>query len=195
VKLTREYPLEVLDVTRAGAEGDGRTLVARALTYNRPEPVSDDGGKTVYVEEWRPGVFAKSLRLRGARLPLLTNHDRRVLPVGGVHTWEDSPSALGFTARLADTTGGRDVLELVDMGVLRGVSVGAEPITSLRTPTGVARIEAKLLEISLTAFPQLAGAEVLAVRHEILDDDPDVPAPTPLLDTASAWLDGLDGPG
>jgi len=187
-KITREHTLEVVDIRRSA---EGRTLIGRALRYNVPEVVTDDGGRTHYLEEWMPGVFARSIAERGDKIPLYALHDTHRLPFGAVKSWLDEDNALGFAARVSRTQAGDELLELINDGAMTGVSVGAVPRQDHSSVRGgrsiVQRIEAKLLELSLCPLGQLEGAEVLAVRAADLP-----PAGTPRLDSARAWLSTLD---
>ena len=186
-RITREHDFEVLDITRSAT---GRTLIGRALWYNRPEVVTDDGGRTHYVEEWMPQVFARTIAERGNRIPLLGYHDNRRMPFGAVQQWPDADDALLFEAKVSRTVAGDELLELIADGAMTGVSVGARPINNRNVmyagQRGVQRVEAKLLELSLCALGQLDGAEVLTVRA----DAP--PTTTPRLDAALAFVESLD---
>jgi hypothetical protein len=195
--ITRSLTMDDMHVERTA---EGRTIVARALTYNVPYRVSDDGGASFYKEIWRTGVFAKSIAQRGSkeRIPLLTLHDRRKLPVGAVIGVEDGADFI-FRAKVSNTAAGDEALELVNDGVLTGVSVGARILTNRAIQGGVERIDAILQEISLApaTFMQMPDAGVLAVRAlldgaedvQTAEDDPKLI--TPSLDAARAILAGL----
>jgi uncharacterized protein len=181
---------------------EGRVIIARALSYGMPYRVSDDGGGSFYEETWRAGVFTKSIKERAGRIPLLTWHDRRKLPIGATVGMEDSSSDFIFRAKVSRTRDGDEALELIRDGALTGVSVGARVLQQRRQPNGgVERLEAALLEISLAPAPfvQMPDAGVLAVRalsaHEG-DETTDEAAqePTPSLDAARAILTALDRP-
>ena len=183
-QIHRDCPLDIIDIRRSS---EGRTLVGRALLYNERNVVSDDG-RTSYVETWLPGVFSRSIAERGSRgkIALFGRHDIGRWPYGAVQRWDDGPDALGFEAKVSRTTAGDELLELINDGAITGISVGAEPIENRTIPGGVARAEAKLMELSVCVFPQLAGAEILAVRER-----PEPAAGTVRLDAAKAFLDGL----
>jgi HK97 family phage prohead protease len=135
-------------------------------------------------------VFAKSIALRGGRIPLLGRHALDRWPFGAVQRWIDTDDDLGFEAKISRTVAGDELLELVNDGAVAGISVGAQPITNRTIPGGVQRVEAKLLELSVCTFPQLSGAEILSVREQ---PDALVDAGTPRLDAARAFLSRVNG--
>lgn len=199
-QIVREHPFEVLDIERGDAEG--RTLVGRALRYNQQDIVSDDG-RNFYVETWLPGVFQRSIELRGDRTPLMGRHNAGRWPFGAVKVWRDTLDDLAFEAKISRTADGDELLELIQDGAVSGISVGAVPITNRSITGGIARVEAKLLELSVCVFPQLAGSEILAVRERqsttsnpaiITVNEPTVDPVvegTPRLDEARAYLAGF----
>ena len=97
--------------------------------------------------------------------------------------WIDTDDSLDFEAKISRTTAGDEILELINDGAVGGISVGAQPIENRQIPGGIARVEAKLLEVSICTFPQLADATILAVRAQ-----PEPPPEAPRLDAARAFL-------
>ena len=69
--------------------------------------------------------------------------------------------------RVSQTRAGDDVLELVRDGAATGLSVGFVAVEDRwnQTRTRVERIKARLVEMSITAFPAYEDARVLAVRE------------------------------
>lgn len=190
----RSLELDDLVVERSS---NGRTIIARALTYGVPYRVSDDGGRSFYDEIWRSGVFDKSLTQRSGRIPLMVTHDRRSLPVGATLGAEPDTGAFIFRGKISNTRDGDDALELINDGALTGISVGARILNnrSINRST-VERVEAALSEISLTPFAQMSDGEILAVRADIetevfIGTDP---TPTPNLSEAQAYLATLIRP-
>jgi hypothetical protein len=141
---------------------------------------------------------------RAGKVPLMTLHNRMRLPIGAVQTIEDVAGVMSFAAKVSRTRDGDEALELINDGVLTGVSVGAHVLADrpLSNGRGVERMEARLDEISLAPmqFAQMADAGVLAVRAVLLDDEPGLmslddvrrtesaPPPTPTLDEARSAL-------
>lgn len=197
--IRRSLEINDLDVVRSS---EGRTIVARALTYNVPYEVSDDGGLSYYHETWRRGVFDKSITQRAGRIPLLVTHDRRSLPIGATIGVEPDAKAFIFRAKVSNVRAGDEALELVNDGALTGISVGARILNSKRVQRGVERIEARLEELSLTPFAQMADGNVLAVRA-LVDEEEETTTETheteeqtdtPALDEARTYLEGLERP-
>jgi len=190
----RSLELDDLVVERSAT---GRTIVARALTYGVPYRVSDDGGRTLYDEVWRSGVFDKSLVQRGGRIPLMVSHERRSLPIGATISAEPDTGAFIFRGKISNTRNGDDALELINDGALTGVSVGARLLNnrSINRST-VERVEAALHEISLTPFAQMSDGEILAVRADIELENSSATdqIPTPNLSEAQAYLASLTRP-
>ena len=72
-----------------------------------------------------PVSFARG-SLPTDRLPPLLLHHDTTRPVGVLTAAEDTEQGLTFTARLSDTTDGRDALTLARDRALTGVSVGVD---------------------------------------------------------------------
>lgn len=191
----RSLELDDLVVERSAT---GRVVIARALTYGVPYRVSDDGGRSMYNEVWRSGVFDKSLAQRSGRIPMMITHDRRSLPVGATLGAEPNTGAFIFRAKISNTRDGDDALELISDGALTGVSVGARILNNRSVDRStVERIEAALHEISLTPFGQMSDGQILAVRADIEPETPAAtaqPQTTPHLTEAQAYLESLTRP-
>jgi uncharacterized protein len=140
---------------------DGRTLTGTVMPYNTEARIGS------YTETFRPGAFADA---DPAQVPLLAVHDREQLPIGRALSLTDGPVGLGAELRVSQTRLGDEVLELVRDGAATGLSVGFTPIEDKwnATRSRVERIKARLVEISITAFPAYADARILAVRQEEL---------------------------
>ena len=198
-------PIDVVDIDIMRSAVDNRPVTAmfraRALTYDKPYRVTDDGVE-FYTEEWRPSVFRKSLAQdieRGRRLPLFYNHvtqrvDRNALAIGAVTEFHDNDDALEFTARFVglDTPDVSRIAALLDQRVIRGVSIGARVYSNRNADQRVrVRTAARLDEISLVMTPAFDDATVL-------DDFAPPPAgrsappSTPALDR---WADRLAAVG
>jgi HK97 family phage prohead protease len=140
---------------------DGRTLTGTVMPYNTEARIG------TYTETFRPGAFADA---DPTQVPLLAVHDHESLPIGRALTLTDGPTGLDAELRVSKTTLGDEVLELVRDGAATGLSVGFVPVTDRwnATRSSVERIKAKLVEISITAFPAYSDARILAVRSEEL---------------------------
>jgi len=140
---------------------DGRTLAGRVMPYNSEARIG------TYTETFRPGAFSDA---DPAQVPLLAVHDHESLPIGRALSLTDGPTGLDAELRVSKTTLGDEVLELVRDGAATGLSVGFVPVTDRwnATRSRVERIKARLVEISVTAFPAYAGAKIAEVRSEEL---------------------------
>lgn len=181
--ITRSIELDTLEVQ--GAEG--RTLVARLLRWDVENEVTDDG-RTFYSEVWERGSFAGTIKRAeqtGRKWPMFINHRRAEPPIGAVAMIHERADGPWMTAKLSNTSGGNDALELYKDGALTSVSVGATVLKSRRVGKAVHRMEVAVREVSLTPFNQLDGADIMALRsHE---------AATQYVDELDAFLKRIRG--
>lgn len=154
----------------ADVEADGRTLSGIAYFYDRSSMVSDGG--PAYLEQFSRTAANKTIKERGS------------VPLGYLHPWSPTsrsdPQPLGtaqfrngsdgleFTARLSNTSYANEMLELVNDGAVRDVSIGFLPIKSLTKDAVTVRTEIALRELSLvpTGFGAHTGASVMEVRAD-----------------------------
>ena len=170
-RLVREYAVD------ASVVGDGRTVDLRIVPYNTPTEVRDFGGP-IYTETWLPGAFEKQTRAAN-RVWLNFEHEDGLRGVvgHGVDLVERSDALYG-SFRVLNGSDGDKALDMVNEGLLPGVSLEAIPLKSRRTPEGIVeRVKARLDKVSLCRFPAFAQAQVLAVREG--EPEPDEPAPEP----------------
>ena len=172
-----ERALLVREFVAEFTPGDGRTVDVRVVPYGTPAPVSDDGGRTIYREEWAEGCFDDQL-VAGHRLKVLLNFQH--LPgignvVGKGVALRSTPDGLHGTFRMSSTQDGDKALELINDGILDSVSLEAVPKRSVRTADGtVRRVKAHLHNVALCRQGAFADARVLAVREApevILDEE------------------------
>ena len=137
----------------------GRTIVGRAAPYNSPTQITEHG--RTFTEQFLPGAFGRSIAERGNRVKLLANHDRGSFPVGRAAKLWETPDGLYLEGRVSQTQAGDELLTLVGDGVVSGLSVGFKAVTESEPSYGVRHIhEAALIEISATAFPAYADAQI-----------------------------------
>ena len=173
--INRAIELDTLEVQ--GAEG--RTLTARLLRWDIENEVTDDG-RTFYTEVWDRGSFASTIKRAEQskrKWPMFINHKRAELPVGAVASIHERDDGPWMTAKLSNTTGGNEALELYRDGALTSVSIGATVLRSRRVASAIHRMEVAVREVSLTPFNQLIGADIMALRSQ---------------EAASAYVDELD---
>ncbi|MEQ0598338.1 HK97 family phage prohead protease, partial [Mycobacterium tuberculosis] len=116
---------------------------------------------------------------------LLVSHDARTrYPVGRAVELREEPHGLFGAFEIADTPDGDEALANVKAGVVDSFSVGFRPIRDRREGDVLVRVEAALLEVSLTGVPAYSGAQIAGVRAESLT--------VVSRSTAEAWLSLLD---
>jgi HK97 family phage prohead protease len=138
------------------AEGDGMTFTGYASVFNSPS--EDLGG---FVEYVAPGAFKRSLQSRN-EVKLLWNHDSgeplASLRGGTMQLVEDSVG-LRVTAKLPNTTRGRDIAELLRTKVIDSMSFGFNVIKDSWSRDGQTRTleSVRLFEASIVSFPAYAA--------------------------------------
>lgn len=178
IEQDQERPKRAVLIRYAPLTGvEGRTIDARIVPYNTAARVSDDRGRTFYREEWAPGAFDEQL-VAGHRLKVLLNfeHERGISNVVGKGISLRSESdGLHGTFDLLSTQDGDKALELVNAGILDGISLEAWAKKTVQGADGTRRrVRAHLDGAALTRSPAFADARVLAVREEtefVLDED------------------------
>ena len=101
-------------------EGDGMTFSGYAATFNNPsQPLP-------FTEVIKPGAFKRSLQSRND-IKLLWNHDTGSVlgsTRAGTLTLVEDARGLKVTAKLPNTTAGRDAAELIKRGDVNAMSFG-----------------------------------------------------------------------
>jgi len=170
--------------------GDGWTLHGLAVPYDRDQVVSDDGGKTTYLERFAAGAFARDAAKGGRWVNLFVGH-----------RGDDGDRFLGRCVGMAEASDGlyvdfrlnraHPLAEEARSGELQGWSVGAK-IFRTREDRAAGRERrvrelAGLNHVAATPQPQYAGAGVLVAReHEVIGQEP-----TPVLDELRAWRESM----
>ncbi|AKN17475.1 phiRv2 phage protease [Mycobacterium haemophilum DSM 44634] len=147
--------------------GTGRTVFGTVVPYGQEITVRDFDGE--YRERFAPGAFARSIAERGHKLKLLVSHDARTrYPVGRAVELREERFGLSAAFEIANTRDGDEALANVRAGVVDSFSVGFRPIRDRREGDVVVRVEAALLEVSLTGVPAYPGAEIAGIRSKSL---------------------------
>lgn len=189
------------------SDGSGRTVHGILVPFNTVARVSDGGPS--YEEMFAPGSFARDIKARNGDfrgVKFLYQHDHAD-PIGRAVELREDGSGLFGAFRVAKTTKGDEVLELLREGVLDSFSIGFRPIDPapgdpIKTGEPVVRTKVGLRETSLVTFPAYAGALVAGVRaiepedpHDLIVAEADTTAdeqrtdlPTPDPDPAPAPL-------
>jgi uncharacterized protein len=140
------------------AEGDGMTFTGYASVFNSPS--EDLGG---FIEYVAPGAFKRSLQSRN-EVKLLWNHDSGE-PLaslrGGTMQLVEDDRGLKVTAKLPNTTRGRDVAELLRTNVISEMSFGFNVIKDNWSRDGQTRTleSVRLFEVSVVSFGAYKSTE------------------------------------
>jgi HK97 family phage prohead protease len=154
------------------AAGDApRTISGIAVPYGVEASVST--GQRVRLE-------AGALPVDGPAPRLLAEHDPARV-IGMVTAREDTPEGMLFTAEIARTTAGNDLVELLKMGAYDSVSIGIEPIDVEQDGRTTVVKSAKWSELSVVFEPAFADAKITEIAASAQEEDnPDEPeTPTP----------------
>jgi len=146
----------------AGEADTPRTISGIAVPYNETATVST--GQQVRIEQG-------ALPVDGPAPRLLESHDPSRI-VGLVTAREDTDAGMLFTAEIARTAAGNDLVELVKMGALDSVSIGIEALDyEMDGPTMVVKA-ADWQELSVVYQPAFAGATIseIAAQPETAPD-------------------------
>ena len=156
--------------------GDGRTVDLRVIPYGETATVNDGYGgvpKGVpYTEQWMPGVFSHQDKAANRVFANFEHQSGLAGVVGHGLAFREGADAFYGSFRMHETPDGDKALMLVKEGVLRGVSLEAQPVKSIRNAAGVVqRVKAHLKGIALCREPAYASAMVLAVRTAPVYDE------------------------
>ena len=146
-------------------EGDGRTLYGRLVPYNEVATVADAGPP--YDEMFCPGAFERDRRLAKApnRVELRHEHMGGLMEtVGYGVTFAEEDDGLYGTFKALESGSGDQALAMARAGILRAFSVGFQAVRTRREGGVVARLAARLDEVSLVREGAYKGT-ALAMRH------------------------------
>lgn len=149
-------------------DGDGMTFEGYAAVFN------SDSEPLPFVERIAPGAFKRSLQSRN-EIKLLWNHDagEPLASVrGGTLKLIEDERGLRVTARLANTSRGRDVAELIRSKTVDSMSFGFSVIKDSWSRDGNQRTleSVRLHEVSLVswpAYPDTAGTVSVRSKRNI----------------------------
>jgi len=157
-------------VTLDAAQGEEqtRTISGIAVPYGVDATVL--GGQRVRIQQG-------ALPTDGPAPRLLEDHDTGRI-VGKVTGREDTPDGMLFSAEIAKTRAGDDLVELLKMGALDSVSIGINA-TEYDHQDGVMVVTAaEWEELSVVYKPAFAGAQITKIAAEA-NVTPDNPEPQP----------------
>lgn len=113
----------------------------------------------------RPGAYAKTIKENGHRVKYLYQHNM-AQPLGKMVELVEDEKGLMFTAEIAKTTLGNDVLELMKAGVITENSVGILPMQKEHKGDYREITEVKLYEVSAVTLAANDQAKILDVKGE-----------------------------
>jgi hypothetical protein len=146
----------------AGEADTPRTISGIAVPYGETATVST--GQQVRIEQG-------ALPVDGPAPRLLESHDPSRI-VGLVTAREDTDAGMLFTAEIARTAAGNDLVELVKMGALDSVSIGIEALDYEMDGRTMVVKAADWQELSVVYQPAFAGATIseIAAQAETAPD-------------------------
>jgi HK97 family phage prohead protease/HK97 family phage major capsid protein len=151
----------------AGEETQPRTISGIAVPY---------GPEAVVMSGHRVRIEAGAIPEDGPAPRLLMQHQEDARAVVGMVTERVSTDeGMMFTAKIANTTAGNDLIELLKMGALDSVSVGLDVISERQEGKTRVITAANWRELSVVFEPAFADAKIL----EIAASTPDADEPQP----------------
>ena len=120
----------------------------------------DSGGDII-----EPGAFTKTLAEGWERVKILALHNDYWLPIGRPLELREDACGLFLSAKVSETTMGRDIKVLLKDGVLNELSIGYDPVVFDYDETGVRHLrEVKLWEVSLVTWAMNPEATVTGYK-------------------------------
>ena len=118
-----------------------------------------------------------------SKIKLLSQHDMKK-PVGRMISATVRPDGIYATFKLSRSTGGNDALIQAQEGLVSGLSVGAEVISSKPSRDGhIVVSAARLKEVSLVTEPAFKSAQVLEIAaEEIIPAEQTQPESEPIVE-------------
>lgn len=189
-----------LDAWHFREDGDGRTVEGRIVPYMEPaiivEPNPLTGKLEKYREQFLPGSCARMVQGAKARgsanfIKLLIGHtDSFDTDVGYAQSLREEDDGAYAVFRLHD-----DPTHLTKVrSMLReshtGLSLNFADVKEPKVIDGiVSRVQVHVTHVAATPTPAYAGAAILAMREESLEEVPTFG--TPNLDAVKAWLEDM----
>ncbi len=135
-----------------------KTLQFKMDAYNEEEGIFsgyasifsnvDSGGDIV-----EPGAFTKTLAEGWERVKILALHNDSWLPIGRPIELREDAGGLYISAKISDTSMGRDVKVLLKDRVLNELSIGYDPVVYDYDDAGIRHLrEVKLWEVSIVIW-------------------------------------------
>lgn len=120
----------------------------------------DSGGDVI-----EPGAFTKTLAEGWERVKILALHNDCWLPIGRPLELKEDANGLFISARVSDTTMGRDVKVLLKDNVLNELSIGYDPVVYDYDDAGIRHLrEVKLWEVSVVTWAMNQEAAITSYK-------------------------------
>jgi HK97 family phage prohead protease/HK97 family phage major capsid protein len=118
-----------------------------------------------------------------SKIKLLSQHDMKK-PVGRMLSATVKEDGIYATFKLSRSSGGNDALVMAQEGLVSGLSIGAEIISSQPSRDGHTVVTAaKLKEVSLVTEPAFKSAQVLEIAaEEVIPAEPTQPESEPVVE-------------
>ena len=150
--------------TIRAADAEPRTVRGLAVPYNTEIELVPG-----YFETIAPGALAPRAE-SDTSLKLVWRHDE---PIGLITAATETDAGIEIEARFSDTQTARDAYHLVRDGVIDRLSIGFEPLETVRTEdergTHTTITSLALREVSLVPFPAYSTAAITEVRTQQTD--------------------------
>lgn len=120
----------------------------------------DSGGDII-----EPGAFTKTLAEGWERVKILALHNDFWLPIGRPLELREDVNGLFLSAKVSDTSMGKDIKVLLKDGVLNELSIGYDPVVFDYDSDGIRHLrEVKLWEVSLVTWAMNPAAMVTGYK-------------------------------
>lgn len=120
----------------------------------------DSGGDII-----EPGAFTKTLAEGWERVKILALHNDCWLPIGRPLELKEDVNGLYLSARVSDTSMGKDIKILLKDGVLNELSIGYDPVVFDYDSDGIRHLrEVKLWEISIVTWAMNPEATITGYK-------------------------------
>ena len=121
-----------------------------------------------------------------SKIKLLSQHDLKK-PIGRMTASETRADGIYATFKLSRSSGGNDALIMAQEGLVTGLSIGAEILSSQPSKDGHTVVSsARLKEVSLVTVPAFASSEILEIAAEEVipvEENPQTESETVVEDT------------
>lgn len=167
------FTAQAVTVDAAAGEEATRQISGIAVPYGVDAIVS--GGQRVRIE-------AGAIPTDGPAPRLLAEHDTNRV-VGVVTARESTDAGMLFTAKIAATQAGDELLELIKMGAYDSVSVGLQPVDVEQDGRTTVVKAARWEELSVVYSPAFSDAKITEIaassdEDEANPDEPETPQPS-----------------